>query len=200
VTNVAVDVDKAALAIESLLQALGVDEGEHTANTPARVARAWADAVAGYETDPAVHLDRVFPSPDDPGLIVVSGIRVLSRCAHHLLPIVGYATVAYRGSPGTPIVGLSKLARVVEGFARRLQIQERLGYQVAYTVCTKLRVDGAACVITAEHGCMTLRGVQQPGARTTTVAAVGTWHQGGLYERSDLEQVMHEHHACQLSH
>ena len=196
----AVDVDKAALAIEALLQALGIDEGEHTANTPARVAKAWAAAVAGYETDPATHLDRVFPSPEDPGLIVVSGIRVLSRCAHHLLPIVGYATVAYRGQAGTPIVGLSKLARVVDGFARRLQVQERLGYQVAYTLRGKLGVGGAACVITAEHGCMTLRGVQQAGARTTTVAAVGTWHQGGLFERGDLETVMHEHHACSLFH
>lgn len=191
----AVDVDKAAYAIELLLQALGINEGEHTADTPGRVARSWADAVAGYDTDPAVYLDRVFPSPEDPGLIVVSGIRVASRCAHHMLPIVGYATVAYRGSIGTPIVGLSKLARVVDGFARRLQVQERLGYQVAYTVRTKLAAAGAACLITAEHGCMTLRGIAQPATATTTVAAVGTWHEGGLLERGDMEVVVREHDA-----
>lgn len=189
--SVAVDVDKAALAVESLLQALGVDEGEHTADTPMRVARAWADAVAGYELNPARHLDRVFPSPEDPGLVVVSGIRVLSRCAHHMLPIVGHATVAYRGAAGTPIVGLSKLARVVEDFSRRLQVQERLGYQVAATVRASLHAVGAACVITAEHGCMTLRGVRQGGALTTTVAAVGCWEG----PNDDLPQVMHEHRA-----
>lgn len=191
----AVDIDKAALAIEALLQALGIDEGEHTAGTPARVAKAWAIAVGGYDLDPARHLDRVFPSPEDPGLVVVSGIRVMSRCAHHMLPIVGTATVAYRGLPGTPIVGLSKLARVVDDFARRLQVQERLGYQVAYAVRGKLRADGVACVITAEHGCMTLRGIQQH-ATTTTVAAVGTWQApASLLDRLDLEQVMHEHRA-----
>jgi GTP cyclohydrolase I len=195
---VAVDVDKAALAVEALLQALGIEASEHTADTPMRVARSWAAAVAGYDTDPAEHLDRVFPSPEDPGLIVVSGIRVVSRCAHHLLPIVGFATVGYRGRAGTPIVGLSKLARVVDGFARRLQVQERLGYQVAYAVRGKLTVDGAACAITAEHGCMTLRGIQQAGATTTTMASVGTWHQGGLLERSDLEQMMRAHYACHL--
>lgn len=184
------DLDKAAAAVADLLTALGVDEGDHTADTPHRVARAWAEQLTGYTTDPAAHLTKTFSAPPDPGLVMVGGIRVVSTCAHHLLPIVGTATVAYRPKPGQPVVGLSKLARVVEGYARRLQVQERLGHQVAQALQDTLRPAGSACLITAAHGCMSLRGIGQPATVTTTHAWAGTWAAPALPDR---RAVMDEH-------
>jgi GTP cyclohydrolase I len=172
------DLDKTADAVRDLLTALNVDEGEHSADTPERVARAWVAALGGYEVDPARHLLRTFPAPADPGLVIVSGIRVRSTCAHHLLPITGMATVAYRPAAGARIVGLSKLARVLGDFAARLQVQERLGWQVAHTVQQVLEPVGAACIITAAHGCISLRGVQQTAVLTTTHALTGAWNSG----------------------
>ncbi|WBQ07613.1 GTP cyclohydrolase I [Kribbella sp. CA-293567] len=184
--------DKAALAVADLLVALGVEEGEHTAGTPQRVAGAWAEALAGYDDDPARHLQRCFGGPADPGLVVVSGIRIASTCAHHLLPIMGVATVAYRPHPGDQIVGLSKLVRVVQVYARRLQVQERLGYQVAGAVQDCLAPIGAACVITAAHGCMAWRGVRDHDAVTTTQALSGDWRA----EHPDFRSALVEHDAA----
>ncbi|GAA0632240.1 hypothetical protein GCM10010174_61570 [Kutzneria viridogrisea] len=171
------DVDKAAAAVADLLTALEVDEGEHSARTPERVARAWADALTGYGVDPARHLAVTFPAPSDPGVVILSGIRFRSTCAHHLLPITGTATVAYqpRRTHGARIVGLSKLARVFADFAARLQVQERLGFQVASTIQDVLNPIGAAVLISAAHGCISLRGVEQPTTVTTTQAITGQW-------------------------
>jgi GTP cyclohydrolase I len=185
-----IDVEKTAAAVRELLTALGVDEGDHTTDTPNRVAKAWAEQLAGYDEDPALHLTRQFTAPADPGLVMVSGIRVVSTCAHHLLPIVGTATVAYRPMPGDPVVGLSKLARVVESYARRLQVQERIGWQVANTLQAELGPAGAACIVTASHGCMSLRGIGQPATVTTTHAWAGTWSLG---DASDRASVLAEH-------
>ncbi|MUM16574.1 GTP cyclohydrolase I [Mycobacterium sp. CBMA271] len=184
-----IDMDKAELAIADFLVAAGVDEGEHTRETPSRVARAWREALTGYEEDPAVHLRRQFEAPDDPGLVIVAGIRLVSTCAHHLLPITGHATVAYRPEPGNRVVGLSKLARVLHGYARRLQVQERIGYQVVEALRAELRPVGAACVITATHGCMAMRGVMEPHAVTTTHALAGQWRP----EHPDVRAVLDEH-------
>ena len=179
----------AARAVSALLAAFGVDEGDHTADTPTRVAKAWREQLAGYDEDPREHLRKTFSAPDDPGLVVVSGIRVVSTCAHHLLPIVGTATVAYRPRPGQKVVGLSKLARVVDGYGRRLQVQERLGRQVVDAIAAELTPAGAGCVITAAHGCMSLRGVGQPATVTTTHSWAGAWHTGG----ADASAVLSEH-------
>jgi len=184
------DLDKTADAVRDLLTALNVDEGEHSADTPQRVARAWSAALSGYEVDPARHLLRTFPAPADPGLVIVSGIRVRSTCAHHLLPITGTATVAYRPESGARIVGLSKLARVLGDYAARLQVQERLGYQVAHTVQETLKPVGAACIITAAHGCISLRGVQQTNVLTTTHALTGEWWGPG---HPDVVAVLNDH-------
>lgn len=183
------DQNKTADAVRDLLTALDVDEGEHSADTPERVARAWAAALAGYEVDPMRHLARTFPAPGDPGLVIVSGIAVRSTCAHHLLPITGTATVAYRPAAGARLVGLSKLARVLGDYAARLQVQERLGYQVAYAVQTQLEPVGAACIITAAHGCISMRGVQQTHAQTTTHALTGEWQSG----HPDVVAVLADH-------
>lgn len=170
-----VDQDAAVMAIIDLLDALRIPRNDHTADTPQRVAKAWAEALAGYDEDPCEHLRTTFPAPPDPGRVVVTGIRVASTCAHHLLPISGVATVAYEpsGGPGARIVGLSKLARVVEGYSRRLQVQEQIGSQVVDALVAELDPNAAGCVITAEHGCMTHRGVGQIGTRTTTTAWSG---------------------------
>lgn len=184
------DIDKAASAVADLLIALGVDEGDHTADTPGRVARAWAEQLTGYLEDPGLHLTRTFSAPEDPGLVIVAGSRIVSTCAHHLLPIVGVATVAYRPRMGQPIVGLSKLARLVDGYARRLQVQERLGRQIADTLVDRLDPLGAACLITASHGCMALRGVAQPAAVTSTQAWAGEWR---VKPDHDTAAVVNEH-------
>ena len=115
-----VDIDQAALAVKDLLQAFGVPEDDHLLDTPTRSAKAWSEILAGYREDPADHLNTTFSAPRDPGLVVVAGVRLQSMCAHHLLPFSGVATVAYRPSPGQRVVGLSKLARVVTGYFRRL--------------------------------------------------------------------------------
>jgi GTP cyclohydrolase I len=182
------DPGRISAAVADLVAALEVDD-PHTVDTPARVARYWTETLGGYDEDPADHLKRTFPGPDDPGLIVVAGIRVNSTCAHHLLPIFGHATVAYRPQPGAEVVGLSKLARVVRGYARRLQVQERLGCQVASALQQRLDPVGAACLITAEHGCMTQRGLMDPGTVTTTVALSGDWRPG----HPDVVAVRAEH-------
>lgn len=125
-----------------------------------------------------------------PGIVIVSGIQFASTCAHHLLPITGVATVAYRPDEQDGlVVGLSKLSRLFDGYARRLQVQEQLGSQTVDSLVEMLRPVGAAAVISAEHGCMTMRGVQQPGTLTTTVATGGQWCAG----HPDMEWVLGEH-------
>lgn len=184
--------DSVAAAVRDLLTALGVDEGDHTADTPARVAKSWRAQLAGYNEDPAVHLEKQFTAPARPGLVAVHGIRFASTCAHHLLPITGTATIAYRAQNGGDVVGLSKLARVLEGYAKRLQVQERLGSQVLEALMAKLNPVGAAVILTAEHGCMTVRGVSQPGAATTTVSTGGAWDEWN----PELAHLLAVHHAA----
>lgn len=183
--------DNLERAVSRMLAALGVDGGPHTRNTPVRVARAWRHATRGHGVDPGRHLAVTFPGTPASPLVCQTGIRVVSTCAHHLLPITGMATVAYRPKPGAPIVGLSKLARVVGDYAARITIQEAIGAGVAEILADRLSVDGAACVITAEHGCMSLRGVEQPAARTMTVALAGGWTD----TTPDVATVLAEHRA-----
>jgi GTP cyclohydrolase I len=168
-----VEPDDAELAIKQLLEALGVDEGEHTADTPARVARAWRDQLWGYGVTPEDYLETTFPAPDDPGLVVQSGIDIQSVCAHHLLPIGGRATVAYRPTAGQRIVGLSKLARLTYAYSARLQVQERIGFQIADAIQRVLQPQGAMAILTCNHDCMRLRGVRSPAALTTTESVRG---------------------------
>lgn len=163
-------------AVENLLHSLGVETDEHTSGTPRRAAAMWHELLAGEREDPRVHLRTTFPvDTRDPGLVVQSGIELTSVCAHHLLPFTGTATVAYRPSPAKEgrVVGLSKLARLVNGYARRLQIQERIGAQVVAALEEELQPSGALCLITATHDCMRLRGVRSNGSKTTTMARAG---------------------------
>ncbi|WP_019875478.1 GTP cyclohydrolase I FolE [Sporichthya polymorpha] len=163
-----VDVDAAERAVADLLRALGQDPtSEHTRDTPRRVAAAYAELLTPRSFNPTTF-------PNDEGydeLVLARDIPVHSLCQHHLLPFLGRAHVAYL--PGERILGLSKLARVVELFARDLQVQERLTQQVADWLAEHLRPKGVAVVIEAEHLCMSLRGVQARGSTTVTSALHG---------------------------
>jgi GTP cyclohydrolase I len=140
--------------------------------TPARVARSYRELFAGYDTDPREYLEKVFEEVGGyDELVVLRDIRFVSFCEHHMLPVVGRAHVGYL--PTSRVVGISKLARVVHGFARRFQIQEKMTAEIAQAIDDVLHPQGVGVVIEAEHSCMTLRGVNTPGASLTTSRLMG---------------------------
>jgi GTP cyclohydrolase I len=160
-----------AEAVRQLLRAVGEDPArEGLRDTPGRVLRALREMTSGYGQEPGQILERVFAEQHDE-MIVLRGIRFQSLCEHHLLPFVGTAHVGY--VPQVAIVGLSKLARLVECFARRLQVQERLTDQIAQALMLHLKPRGAAVVIEATHSCMAYRGARQPDAIMRTSALLG---------------------------
>ncbi|CAA9513072.1 MAG: GTP cyclohydrolase I type 1 [uncultured Sphingomonadaceae bacterium] len=143
-------------------------------DTPARVARAWKEYAAGYGEDPALHLARTFEEVGGyDEIVLLRDIPFQSHCEHHLAPIIGKAAIAYL--PRNRVVGISKLARVLHGFARRLQVQERLTAQVADTIWEQLHPLGVGVVIEASHACMSARGVNTPGVMMTTSRMMGTF-------------------------
>ena len=162
------DLEAGAEGVQQLLTALGIDtDAEGLRETPRRVAKAYAEMLT-----PVPFEATTFPNEEGyDELVVARAIPFHSLCEHHLIPFVGVAHVAYL--PGERIVGLSKLARVVEHFARRLQVQERMTVQIADWLERELDPKGVGVVLDAEHFCMTIRGVQKPGARTTTSALRG---------------------------
>ena len=171
-------------AVRTLIRWAGDDpDREGLLDTPARVARAWREYARGYEEDPAYHLSRTFEEVGGyDEIVLLKDIPFQSHCEHHLAPIIGKAAIAYL--PGDRVVGISKLARVLHGFARRLQVQERLTAQVADCIWEHLRPLGVAVVIEASHACMTARGVGTPGVMMTTSRMMGTFRQD---ERSRRE-------------
>lgn len=167
-----VDLPRIERAVREILLAIGEDPGrEGLADTPARVARAYAHVFAGLRQSPAEHLSRVFPEVTE-GVIVCRDIEFASMCEHHLLPFMGRAHVAYVPA-ADHVVGLSKLARTVEVFARRPQVQERMTAQVADAIMEHVRSAGALVVIESEHLCMKMRGVGKQGSTMVTAAARG---------------------------
>ncbi|MEW6446771.1 MAG: GTP cyclohydrolase I FolE [Bacillota bacterium] len=170
------DQKKIESAVRAILEAIGEDpEREGLRETPFRVGRMYAEIFAGLEEDPAVHLEKYF-AEDHEEMVLVRDIPVYSVCEHHLLPFFGVAHVAYIPRAGN-ITGLSKLARVVEGYARRPQLQERLTSQIADAIMERLEPRGVLVVVEAEHMCMTMRGVKKPGAQTVTSAVRGVFKQ-----------------------
>lgn len=167
------DAARAEQAVRDLLEALGEDpDREGLSDTPGRVARMYQELFAGLQEDPGEHLRRTFGEPYDE-IVLLRNISFASLCEHHLLPFVGRAHVAYL--PADRVVGLSKLARLVEGFARRPQIQERLTSQIADTLMTELGAKGALVVVEAEHMCMKIRGVNQAESSMVTSAVRGVF-------------------------
>jgi len=169
----AVDAARAEVAVRELLAAIGEDPTrDGLLRTPARVAEMYAEILAGITEDPAQHLQVTFDVRHDE-MIMERDIPIQSLCEHHLLPFMGRAHVAYIPGADGRITGLSKLARLVDGFSRRLQVQERLTTQIADTLQEVLRPRGVLVVIEAEHLCMSMRGVRKPGAVTVTSAVRG---------------------------
>ena len=164
---------EAEAAVRTLLRWAGDDpDREGLLDTPARVARSYRELFAGYEVDPREYLERTFEEVGGyDELVVLKDIRFVSFCEHHMLPVVGRAHVGYL--PTDRVVGISKLARVVHGFARRLQIQEKMTSEIANAIQEVLRPQGVGVVIEAEHSCMTLRGVNTAGASLSTSCLMG---------------------------
>ncbi len=171
-------------AVRTLIRWAGDDpDREGLLDTPARVARAWREYAIGYGEDPARHLSRTFEEVGGyDEIVLLKDIPFQSHCEHHMAPIIGRAHIAYL--PNNRVVGISKLARVLHGFARRLQVQERLTAQVADAIWGHLQPKGVAVVIEASHACMTARGVGTPGVMMTTSRMMGTFRED---ERSRRE-------------
>jgi len=165
------DIPKIEKAVREILLAIGEDpDREGLLKTPNRVARAYGELMAGMHEDPRIHLKTVFHERYDE-IVLLRDIEFNSVCEHHLLPFMGRAHVAYL--PDGKVVGLSKLARLVEGYARRPQVQERLTTQIADALMEELSPMGAACIIEATHTCMTIRGARKPGSTMVTSALRG---------------------------
>ena len=170
---VQIDLERIARAVREILEAVGEDpDRDGLVRTPERVAKMYGEVLAGLHEDPAEHLSVTFEAGHNE-MVMVKDIPIYSLCEHHLVPFHGHAHIAY--IPGTDgrITGLSKLARVVDGFARRPQVQERLTTQVADALAEALDPRGVLVVIEAEHLCMGMRGVRKPGAITVTSAVRG---------------------------
>ncbi len=166
---------EAEQAVRTLLRWAGDDPTrEGLLDTPARVARAYTDFFSGHEIDPANLLRRTFSEVDGyDEIVLLRDIRFESHCEHHLAPIIGRAHVAYL--PRQRVVGISKLARVVDAYARRLQIQERMTAQIANTINAELEPHGVAVIIESAHECMTTRGVHKPGVSMVTSTMLGVF-------------------------
>ncbi len=171
----AVDLPRIERAVRELLLAIGENPGrDGLRETPARVARAYAEQFAGLHQEPQDVLTTVFDASHDE-MVLVRDIEVFSTCEHHLTPFFGYAHVGYIPNADGQITGLSKLARLVDVFARRPQVQERMTSQIADAMMTVLKPLGVIVVIEAEHLCMAMRGVRKPGAKTVTSAVRGSF-------------------------
>ena len=168
-----VDLPRIEAAVREILSAIGEDpDRDGLLDTPARVARMYAEVFAGLREAPDSHLQVMFEANHDE-MVMVRDIALVSMCEHHLVPFIGKAHVAYIPNDDGRITGLSKLARLVDGYARRPQVQERLTVQVADALDSVLEPRGVMVVIEAEHLCMSMRGVRKPGASTVTSAVRG---------------------------
>lgn len=181
--------EEAKAAVRTLIAYVGEDpDREGLIDTPKRVVGAWQDFFAGYNDDPVDILGRTFEEVDGyDEIVIVRDIRVESHCEHHIVPIIGKAHVAYL--PDRRVVGISKLARVVDAFAKRMQVQETLTAQIADTINNVLRPKGVAVLVEAAHMCMTTRGVHKPGADTVTTCTRGVFKSDPAMRREFLELV-----------
>ena len=170
-----VDLGRIEAAVHEILEAIGEDvDRDGLRETPARVARMYAEVCSGIHEEPDVHLVRTFDVEHDE-MVMVRDIPLYSLCEHHLLPFIGRAHVAYIPQKGGMVTGLSKLVRLVDGYSKRPQVQERLTSQVASAIQRTLDPQGTLVVIEAEHLCMSMRGVAKPGSVTVTSAVHGVF-------------------------
>ena len=172
-----VDLDRISAAVREILIAIGEDpDRDGLLNTPDRVARMYAEVFAGMRDDPSAHLQVVFEADHDE-MVMVRDIALTSMCEHHLVPFMGKAHIAYIPGSDGRVTGLSKIARLVDAYAKRPQVQERLTAQIADEIETTLKPRGVLVVIEAEHLCMSMRGVKKPGATTVTSAVRGLFRE-----------------------
>ncbi|AMY20626.1 GTP cyclohydrolase I [Rhodococcoides kroppenstedtii] len=184
------DRERAEAAVRELLLAVGEDpDREGLKDTPARVARAYAEVFGGLFVDPDSVLDTTFDESHRE-LVLVRDIPMYSTCEHHLVSFHGVAHVGYIPGPSGRVTGLSKLARVVDLYAKRPQVQERLTTQVADALMRKLEPRGVIVVMEAEHLCMAMRGIRKPGARTTTSAVRGVFQSSAVSRSEALDLIL----------
>ena len=170
-----VDLGRIEAAVREILEAIGEDvDRDGLRETPARVARMYAEVCSGIQEEPADHLISTFDVDHDE-MVMVRDIPLYSLCEHHLLPFIGQAHVAYIPQKGGMVTGLSKLVRLVDGYSKRPQVQERLTSQVASAIQRTLDPQGTLVVLEAEHLCMSMRGVAKPGSTTVTSAVHGVF-------------------------
>ena len=170
-----IDINRIKLATASIIEAIGQDlSQENIKDTPQRVAEMYAELFSGLDADPKAELSVGFEEGHQE-MVILRDVPFYSMCEHHLLPFYGVAHVGYIPSAGGRVVGISKLARVVEIFAKRPQLQERMTRQIADAIFEALKPDGVAVVIRAEHLCMTMRGIKKPGTNVITSAVRGTF-------------------------
>ena len=171
------DLDRVAKAVREILAAIGEDpDRDGLQDTPERVARMYAEICSGIHENPGEHLTVTFEASHDE-MVLVRDIPIYSLCEHHLVPFIGHAHVAYIPGKDGRITGLSKIARLVEGFSRRLQVQETLTVQIADAIEQTLEPRGVLVVIDAEHLCMSMRGIKKSGSSTVTSAVRGLFRQ-----------------------
>ncbi|MFT7642840.1 MAG: GTP cyclohydrolase I [Pirellulaceae bacterium] len=183
-----VDLPRIEAAVREILAAVGEDpEREGLLETPARVSRMYAEMFAGLHQDARIHLKKVFTEQYDE-VVLVRDISFCSMCEHHLLPFTGKAHIGY--SPNGKVLGLSKLARVVEVVARRPQVQERMTNEIANLIEQELDAKGVAVVVEASHSCMTIRGVRKPGSLCVTSAMKGIFR-SNVSSRAEIMQLIY---------
>lgn len=187
--NKKMDTGKIEKAVKDILVAVGEEtDREGLKRTPERVARMYTELLGGMQEDPNEHLRGVFTENYDE-IVLLRDIPFYSICEHHLMPFIGSAHVAYL--PSGTVLGVSKLARIVDCFARRLQTQERLTYQIADFIMNSLKPQGAAVVLEASHSCMTIRGIRKPGSAMVTSALRGIFKRDPR-TRSEVLSLMHK--------
>jgi GTP cyclohydrolase I len=187
--EIVVDKERIERAVRDILEAIGEDPNrDGLLDTPARVARMYEEICSGLREDPSEHLRKVFEADHDE-MVMVRDIPLYSLCEHHLVPFIGKAHVAYIPSENGRITGLSKIGRLVDGYARRPQVQERLTKQVADAIAETLQPRGVLVVIEAEHLCMSMRGIRKPGSSTVTSAVHGIFRDNAA-SRSEAMQFL----------
>jgi GTP cyclohydrolase IA len=184
----AVDKERIERAIREILEAIGEDPArEGLVDTPARVARMYDELLGGMREDPMAHVNKVF-TEDYNEIVLLRDIPFFSMCEHHMMPFIGSAHVAYL--PAGKVLGVSKLARIVECFAKRLQVQERLTMQIADFLMENIKPQGVAIVLEASHSCMTIRGIKKPGSVMVTSALRGIFIRDPR-SRAEVMTLMH---------
>jgi len=183
-----IDQERIEKAVREILSAVGEDlNRDGLKDTPARVARMYTELLAGMHDDPDIHMSRVFNENYDE-IVLLRDIPFYSMCEHHLMPFIGSAHVAYL--PSGKILGVSKLARLVDCYARRLQTQERLTYQIADCLMNSIKPMGVAVVLEAAHSCMTIRGIKKPGSVMVTSAVRGLFRKDPR-SRNEIMSLIH---------